>query len=79
MWHGTIQDPSVRVAKRQRRRTAHRPSTARLQLETLEDRTLPSGGLIGSLVVFGDSLADTGNVFLATRRRIPPTRHRRRN
>jgi hypothetical protein len=33
---------------------------------TLEDRTLPSGGLIGSLVVFGDSLADTGNVSLAT-------------
>src|SRR5712692_6456710 len=31
-----------------------------LHLEMLEDRRLPSG-LIGNLVVFGDSLSDTGN------------------
>jgi outer membrane lipase/esterase len=37
----------------------------RLHLETLEDRTVPSG-LINNLVIFGDSLSDVGNVTLAT-------------
>ena len=39
---------------------------SRLHLETLEDRTLLSTSPIGNLVVFGDSLADAGNVYLAT-------------
>jgi hypothetical protein len=43
----------------------------RLYLEMLEDRTVPSGGLVGNLLVFGDSLADTGNLFLATGGAVP--------
>src|SRR5262245_34092988 len=43
-----------------------------LRLETLEDRTLPSG-LVGDLVVFGDSLADVGNASLATQGAFPPS------
>jgi phospholipase/lecithinase/hemolysin len=39
-----------------------------LHLDALEDRTVPSGGLVGNLVVFGDSLSDTGN-FIPN---IPP-------
>src|SRR5262245_23552537 len=31
------------------------------RLLVLEDRTVPSGGLVGNLVIFGDSLSDTGN------------------
>ncbi len=43
-----------------------RRATVRPQLEALEARTVLSGGLVGNLVVFGDSLSDTGNADLAT-------------
>jgi outer membrane lipase/esterase len=49
---------------------------ALLHLEALEERTLLSGGPVGNLghlVVFGDSLADTGNVALATKGALPPS------
>jgi phospholipase/lecithinase/hemolysin len=39
-------------------------------LEPLEDRTVPSG-LLGNLVVFGDSSSDTGNAAIATGGAIP--------
>jgi phospholipase/lecithinase/hemolysin len=39
--------------------------------EALEDRTVPSGGLVANLVVFGDSLSDTGNAALATGGALP--------
>jgi predicted outer membrane repeat protein len=42
-------------------------------LEALEDRTVPSGGNVGDLVVFGDSLADVGNASLATSGTYPPS------
>jgi phospholipase/lecithinase/hemolysin len=45
---------------------------ARLTLEVLEDRTVPSGIPFQELIVFGDSLSDTGNVFAATGGLIPP-------
>src|SRR5262249_25445524 len=44
---------------------------ARLHLEVLEDRVVPSGGLVGNLLVFGDSLSDTGNAALATGGALP--------
>jgi outer membrane lipase/esterase len=44
-----------------------------LALEILEDRTVPSGGQVGNLVVFGDSLADVGNASLATGGAFPPS------
>ena len=43
----------------------------RLYLEALEDRTVLSGGLVGNLVIFGDSLSDTGNAALATGGALP--------
>ena len=43
----------------------------RLYVEAIEDRTVPSGGLVDNLLVFGDSLADTGNLFLATGGAVP--------
>jgi CSLREA domain-containing protein len=46
----------------------HRPIV--LFLESLEDRITPTTGL-GHLVVFGDSLADEGNVSLATGGALP--------
>jgi phospholipase/lecithinase/hemolysin len=42
-----------------------------LHLEALEDRTVLSGGLVGNMVIFGDSLSDTGNAALATGGAIP--------
>src|SRR5262249_53127426 len=53
----------------QRKRTIRRNA---LRLEALEDRPLPSG-LVGDLVVFGDSLADVGNASLATQGAFPPS------
>src|SRR5271166_265204 len=50
---------------------AYRNRKPLLHLETLEDRTLLSSGPIGNLVVFGDSLADVGNISLATGGAIP--------
>jgi outer membrane lipase/esterase len=43
-----------------------------LRLETLEDRTVPSG-MVGNMVVFGDSLADVGNASIATHGTFPPS------
>src|SRR5262249_12459629 len=48
-----------------------RARVARLHLELLEDRLVPSGGLVGNLVVFGDSLSDAGNAALATGGALP--------
>jgi predicted outer membrane repeat protein len=51
----------------------HRPAQrTALFLEALEDRTVPSG-MVGNLVVFGDSLADVGNASLATQGNFPPS------
>ena len=65
MWLSTIRNSAMRSPKgsRQRRTLPSGPqaSKVRLQLETLEDRMVPSGGLIGNLVIFGDSLSDTAN------------------
>jgi outer membrane lipase/esterase len=69
MWITTIRNLLVPSAKWLRRRAvphAPRAPEARLHLEALEDRTVPSSGLVGNLVIFGDSLSDTGNVTLAT-------------
>src|SRR5262245_7721869 len=44
-----------------RRRTPFRHAPSRPLVEQLEDRTVPSGGVVGNLVIFGDSLSDTGN------------------
>src|SRR6516165_9035563 len=75
MWLSTIRNSAMRSPKgsRQRRTLPSGPqaSKVRLQLETLEDRMVPSGGLIGNLVIFGDSLSDTGNVAIATGGAIP--------
>src|SRR6516164_3574154 len=38
--------------------------SARLGVETLEDRAVPS--VYSNLIVFGDSISDTGNGFLFT-------------
>jgi outer membrane lipase/esterase len=46
-------------------------SRSRPTLEALEDRALPSNGLVGNLVIFGDSLSDTGNSSLATGGALP--------
>jgi phospholipase/lecithinase/hemolysin len=43
----------------------------RLRVERLEERSLLTGSLVGNLVVFGDSLSDTGNASLATGGTIP--------
>jgi outer membrane lipase/esterase len=56
------------LAPAARRRT--RAERTLLRLEILEDRTVLSGSF-GHLVVFGDSLADAGNLFLATGGTIP--------
>jgi phospholipase/lecithinase/hemolysin len=74
MWLATIANLPVSSAKRRPRRTVHpapRALERRLYLEALEDRTVPSGGLVGNLVVFGDSLSDTGNAALATGGALP--------
>jgi phospholipase/lecithinase/hemolysin len=42
-----------------------------MHLEALEERTVLSGGLVGNLVVFGDSLSDTGNAAIATGGALP--------
>ncbi len=44
--------------------------TFRPHVESLEARTVPTG-LVGNLVVFGDSLDDVGNVSLATGGTVP--------
>src|SRR5262249_46320253 len=41
-----------------------RPASPRLSVEALEDRTVPAA--FSELVVFGDSISDTGNFFLAS-------------
>ena len=53
-----------------RHQPARRPSFVP-RLLVLEDRTVPSGGLVGNLVIFGDSLSDTGNAALATGGALP--------
>src|SRR5260370_31987320 len=63
MWFFTLRNLSVP--------SAPRPRKARLHLEVLEDRTVPSAGLVANLVVFGDSLSDTGNAALATSGALP--------
>jgi len=42
-------------------RASDRLPAPRLELEALEDRVVPAG-LVGDLVIFGDSLSDTGNI-----------------
>src|SRR6516225_4164556 len=74
MWPSTIRTLFVQAAKRRPRRTVHpapRARKARLHLEALEDRTVLSGGLVGNLVIFSDSLSDTGNSALATSGAVP--------
>jgi phospholipase/lecithinase/hemolysin len=48
------------------------PRRSRLGLEALEDRTLPSATPVANLVVFGDSLADVGNLHIASQGAYPP-------
>src|SRR5262249_420524 len=43
-----------------------------LEVEVLEDRTLPSAALVSNLVVFGDSLDDVGNLSRITGGALPP-------
>jgi phospholipase/lecithinase/hemolysin len=45
----------------------------RPSLQRLEDRTVPAQAAVGDLVVFGDSLADVGNVSAATGGTLPPS------
>src|SRR5262245_146765 len=45
---------------------AARQARPMLTVEALEDRTVLSGSPIGDLVIFGDSLADVGNLSLAS-------------
>src|SRR5258708_3000834 len=40
--------------------------TVGLRVESLEDRTVPSGTPVANLVVIGDSLSDVGNLKIAT-------------
>ena len=75
MWFSTIRAPAIPWQKGSRPRRPvpfkQRGRKSRLQLETLEDRTVPSAGVIGNLVIFGDSLSDTGNVAIATGGALP--------
>src|SRR6266545_4866093 len=70
MWLSTIRNlPSLSGLTRSGRRRAPLPrrrATVRPQLEALEERTVLSGGLVGNLVIIGDSLSDAGNADLAT-------------
>src|SRR5262245_66595215 len=64
MWHFTIRNRFGHSTKPRSLPTvpaAPRACKARLHLDALEDRTVPSGDLVGNLVIFGDSLTDTGN------------------
>src|SRR6266481_1188103 len=69
MWLFSMQNLAMAFTRRRglRGSVASRPPPRKvtLHLEMLEDRRLPSG-LIGNLVVFGDSLSDTGNDAIAT-------------
>jgi phospholipase/lecithinase/hemolysin len=56
---------------RKRPPVPRRRATVRPQVEALEDRTVLSAGLVGNLVIFGDSLSDTGNAALATGGALP--------
>src|SRR5262245_59792037 len=68
----TIRNRLPPSAKRLRNvHTAPRGRGVRLHLEALEDRLVPSGGLVGNLVVFGDSLSDAGNASLSTGGALP--------
>jgi hypothetical protein len=55
-----------RAATRSNRRSHRAP-----RLEVLEDRTVLSGGLVGNLVIFGDSFSDVGNAALASGGTVP--------
>jgi phospholipase/lecithinase/hemolysin len=57
---------------RLRKRPSPRGPRSRPRLEALEERAVPSG-MVGDLVVFGDSLADVGNASLATKGTFPPS------
>src|SRR3954471_9015267 len=65
MWSSQSQRSPVRQATKLRR---PRPALA---VEALEDRTVLSGSPVGDLVVFGDSLADVGNLQLASQGAFP--------
>ncbi len=49
-----------------------RTHTLRLRLERLEDRVAPAGLPFSELLVFGDSLSETGNAFARSGGFVPP-------
>jgi phospholipase/lecithinase/hemolysin len=68
LWLRDLIGPSDRLRPRRAKR-GRKPrdrNRALLELLRLEDRTVLSGGLVGNLVIFGDSFSDVGNAAIAS-------------